>query len=89
MRVWTAFIGGGLLAAVAFGVCSQAQLWLEQDWGILVGEQVPPAGDKLEAWLTRREPAVAARRVTLVTEGWIGETTWGELGVSLDVEGTA
>src|SRR6188768_51083 len=89
VRVWTAFIGGGLLAAAAFGVYSQAQVRLERDWGILVGEQVPPIGDDVESWLAARQRTVAARRVTLITDGWAGETTWGELGVSLDVESTA
>ncbi|HEY0468839.1 MAG TPA: VanW family protein [Polyangiaceae bacterium] len=89
MRVATAFIGGGLLAAAAFGAYPRAQAWLERDWGILVGEQVPPAGGALEAWLARREPAIAARRLTLVTDAWVGETTFFELGLSLDVARTA
>ena len=55
MRVWTAFIAGGLLAAAAFGAYPRAQAWLERDWGILVGEQVPPVDGTLEAWLARRE----------------------------------
>lgn len=89
MRVWSAFLGGGLLAAAAFGAYPQAQAWLERDWGILVGEQVPPPGDALEEWLTRREPAIAARRMTLVTDDWAGDATFGELGLSLDVARTA
>jgi len=87
--VWTAFIAGGLLAAAAFGAYPRAQAWLERDWGILVGGQVPPLGGDLEAWLTQRERAIAARRVTLATEGWAEEVTFGELGVSLDVPSTA
>jgi len=89
VRVWSAFLGGGLLAAAAFGAYPQAQAWLERDWGILVGEQVPPPGDALEEWLTRREPAIAARRMTLVTDDWAGDATFGELGLSLDVARTA
>ncbi|HYQ05306.1 MAG TPA: VanW family protein [Polyangiaceae bacterium] len=87
--MWTAFIAGGLLAAAAFGAYPRAQAWLERDWGILVGGQVPPLGGDLEAWLTQRERAIAARRVTLATEGWAEEVTFGELGVSLDVPSTA
>jgi vancomycin resistance protein YoaR len=89
VRVWSAFIGGALVAGAAFGAYPRAQAWLERDWGILVGGQVPPAGDDLEAWLARRERAIEARRVMLVTDDWLGETTFGELGVSLDVPGTA
>ncbi len=89
VRVWTAFIGGGLLAAAAFGAYPWAQAWLERDWGILVGEQVPPADGTLEAWLERRERSIAARRLTLVTESWSAEASFGELGLSLDVLHTA
>ena len=89
MRVWTAFISGGLLAAAAFGAYPRAQTWLARDWGILVGEQVPPADEALEAWLARRERTIAARRMMLVTDGWLGEVTFGELGLRLDVAGTA
>jgi vancomycin resistance protein YoaR len=89
VRAWTAFLGGGLLAAAAFGAYPQAQAWLERDWGILVGEQVPPLGEALEAWLARREPAIAARRLTLVSEGWVADATFGELGLSLDLPRSA
>ncbi len=89
MRVGSAFIAGGLLAAAAFGAYPRAQAWLERDLGILVGEQVPPADGELEAWLAQRERAIAARRLTLVTDGWLAETTFGELGLSLDVARTA
>jgi len=89
MRVSAAFIAGGLLAAAAFGVYPRAQAWLERDWGILVGGQVPPTGGDLEAWLAQREAAIARRRVMLVSDGWLAETTLGQLGVSLDVPNTA
>jgi len=89
VRVWTAFLVGGLVAAAAFGAYPRAQAWLSRDWGILVGGQVPPTGAELEAWLSQRERAVAARRVILTAEGWVGEATFGELGLSLDVPSTA
>lgn len=89
MRVWTAFIGGGLLAGAAFGAYPRAQAWLERSSAILVGEQVPPADGALEAWLTRRQLAIAERRVTLVTDSWAAEATFGELGLSLDIARTA
>jgi vancomycin resistance protein YoaR len=89
VRVGTAFIAGGLLAAAAYGTYPRAQAWLERDWGILVGEQVPPTDGSLEAWLAGRERAIAARRLTLVTDAWLVETTFGDLGLSLDVAGTA
>ncbi len=89
MRVSTAFIGGGLLAAAAFAGYSRAQAWLERDWGILVGQQVPPADDTVEAWLTRRERALGARRVTLVSDSWVEDVSFSELGLSLDVPSTA
>ena len=89
VRAWSAFIGGGLLAAAAFGAYPRAQAWLERDWGILVGEHGPPPGDALEAWLARREPAILARRVTLVTDSWAREVSFDELGLSLDIPGTA
>jgi vancomycin resistance protein YoaR len=89
VRVWIAFIGGGLLAAAAFGAYPWAQGWLERPSGFLVGAHVPPADGALEAWLSWRERAVAARRVTLMTDGWLEETTFGELGLSLDVTRTA
>ena len=84
-----AFIAGGLLAAAAFGAYPRARAWLDQDLGILVGEQVPPAGETLEAWLAQREPAVAARRAILIADGWARDATLGELGVTLDVPRTA
>jgi len=89
VRVWTAFIAGGLLTAAAFGAYPRAQAWLDRDWGILVGGQMPPLGGDLEAWLGQRERAIEARRVTLTTDGWVGEATFGELGVTLDVPSTA
>jgi len=89
VRVWTAFIGGGLLAAVAFAAFPRAQAWLEQDWGILVGGQVPPIDEPLEAWLARREPTILARRISLVTDSWLSDESFGELGLSLDIPRTA
>ncbi|MEI9940299.1 MAG: VanW family protein [Pseudomonadota bacterium] len=89
MRVWIAFIGGGALAAAAFGAYPRAQAWLDRDWGILVGEQVPPADEALETWLAQRERAIGARRMMLVTDAWLGDATFGELGLSLDVTSTA
>ena len=82
-------MAGGVLAAAAFGAYPLAQAWLERSSAILVGEQVPPADATLETWLARREHAIGARRVTLVTEGWLGEATFNELGLSLDVALTA
>jgi len=82
-------MAGGLLAAAAFGVYPRAQAWLDHDWGILVGEQVPPVDVPLEAWLARRERALAARQLSLVSDGWTAQATFGELGLSLDVEQTA
>jgi len=82
-------MAGGLLTAAAFGAYPQAQAWLERDWGILVGEQVPPKDEALEPWLARRARAVAARRVTLMTEGWSEDATFEALGLSLDLERTA
>jgi vancomycin resistance protein YoaR len=89
VRVLCAFIAGGLLALAAFGAYPRAQAWLERSSGFLVGEQVPPADDSLEVWLTRRAPAVSARRVTLVTDAWVADATFGELGLNLDVQRTA
>jgi len=54
-----------------------------------VGEQVPPEDETLETWLARRERAIAARRLMLVTDGWLGEASFGELGLSLDIASTA
>jgi len=82
-------MAGGLLAAAAFGVYPRAQAWLDRDWGILVGEQVPPVDVPLEAWLARRERALAARQLSLVSDGWTAQATFGELGLSLDVQQTA
>lgn len=82
-------MGGGLLAAATFGAYPRAQAWLERDWGILVGEQVPPSDGDLEAWLARRERALGARQITLVSDGWTENATFDELGLSLDIARTA
>jgi vancomycin resistance protein YoaR len=82
-------MGGGLLAAAAFGAYPRAQAWLERPLGVLVGEQVPPSDDGLEGWLAHRERALGARRLTLVTAAWLEETTFSELGLSLDIASTA
>jgi len=88
VRVWTAFVAGGLLAAAVFGAYPHAEAWLGRDWGILVGGQMPPVGGDLEAWLGQRERAIEARRISLMTDDWVAETSFGELGISLDVPGT-
>jgi len=82
-------MAGGLLAAAAFGAYPPAQSWLEGDSGILVGAQVPPLGVPVETWLEQRQRAIGARRATLVTDGWVADVTFGELGLSLDVAQTA
>ena len=85
MRVWIAFLGGALLAAAAFGGSPYAEAWLARDLGILVGGQVPPRADLLEAWLEARAKSVGARRVTLLSEAGAQEVSFAELGLSLEV----
>ncbi|MEP7050982.1 MAG: VanW family protein [Pseudomonadota bacterium] len=89
MRVWTAFICGASLAALAFGVYPRVQARVDRDLGILVGSQTPPERDALQAWLGRRSPLVGARRVTLLSDAESVELSFDELGLRLDVAGTA
>lgn len=89
MRVWIAFLGGAALAAAAFVAYPSAQAYLDRDLGILVGGQVPPEAGALAAWLTQRERAVAARRVTLLSDAGSFELSFAELGLSLDAERSA
>jgi vancomycin resistance protein YoaR len=85
VRVWTAFIGGAVLAAACFGAYPRVQAWLDADLGILVGEQVPPGRGALDAWLEQRSAAVNARRVTLLSDASALELRFDELGLTLDV----
>jgi hypothetical protein len=86
VRVWTAFIGGAALAAAAFEAYPHVCAWRDGDLGILVGEQMPPERDALEAWLGRRSLAVNARRVTLLSDTGAATLSFAELGLTLDVE---
>jgi vancomycin resistance protein YoaR len=85
VRVWTAFIGGAALAVAAFEAYPKVCAWCDQDLGILVGEQMPPERDALDAWLARRSATVNARRVTLLSEAGAIELSFDELGLTLDV----
>lgn len=88
-RLWIAFLGGAALAAAAFAVYPQVQLRLDQDLGILVGGQVPPSADGLEAWLGTRARAVSERRATLLTDAGALELRFEDLGLTLDVVASA
>ena len=85
VRVWTAFIGGAVVAAAAFGAYPYARTWLGRDAGVLVGGQVPPPGGALEPWLAQRARNVGARHVTLLSESGTVDLSFDELGLSLDV----
>ncbi|MEO7034877.1 MAG: VanW family protein [Polyangiaceae bacterium] len=89
MRVWTAFIGGAVLAGAAFGAYPRVQAWLDRDLGILVGSQMPPGRAALAGWLGQRRRAVSARRVTLLSESGSVDLSFEELGLSLDVARSA
>ena len=78
-----------MLAAAAFGAYPHARAWLDSDPGILVGGQMPPPDDALEAWLAARAASVGARRVTLLSDAGALDVTFAELGLSLDVERSA
>ncbi|HEX3774117.1 MAG TPA: VanW family protein [Polyangiaceae bacterium] len=89
MRIWVAFLGGGLLAAAAFAAYPRIDAWAAREPSLLVGGQVPPRSESLESWLTRRARAISARRATLLVDSGSFEVSFAELGLSLDVEATA
>ncbi|HEY3665896.1 MAG TPA: VanW family protein, partial [Polyangiaceae bacterium] len=88
MRVWTAFVGGAVLAAAAFGAYPEVCAWRERELFILVGEQVPPVRGELGAWLARRSQAVNARRATLLSDSGAVDLSFEQLGLHMDVVGS-
>jgi vancomycin resistance protein YoaR len=51
----------------------------------LVGGQIPPRSDALDAWLLQRTIAVNARRATLLSDAGAVDLSFEELGLTLDV----
>ena len=88
MRLWTAFLGGGLLAGAAFVGLGRA--CAEPTWPVplLIGGQVPPAANLIHAWLSERAARVGARHATLLGDDGSFELSFEALGLSLDVEAT-
>lgn len=87
VRLWTAFLGGASLAAVAFAGCGFVRA--EQDpVTVLVGGQVPPTEPLVHAWLIERAKRVSARQATLLGDALSFELSFAELGLALDVTAT-
>jgi len=80
-------VGGGALGA------RELASWLPPGRalpGTFVGGEVQPADEPLEAWLERRAVRLAGRTAAgALPDGEIRALTFGELGISLDVEATA
>jgi vancomycin resistance protein YoaR len=89
VRVWVAFLGGAVLAAAAFEARARLPAWEARELGLLVGGQILPEGESLQAWLEGRSATIAARRATLLTESGQLELSFAELGLTLDVAATA
>jgi vancomycin resistance protein YoaR len=89
VRVWVAFLGGAVLAAVAVEARPRLLDWETRDLGILVGAQVPPEHEPLQSWLERRARVTSARRATLLTESGAFDVSFEELGLTLDAARTA
>ena len=88
MRVLIATVALAALATASFAAYPHAKHWVAQDLGLLVGGQVPPDRDRLEAWLAWRTRAFGARQVSLVVPGGAYSASFSDLGLSLDVAGT-
>lgn len=56
--------------------------------GLLVGGRLRPEGQSLGGWLEQRRELLASQRVRLVHGLEVYETTFGDLGVELDVPAT-
>jgi vancomycin resistance protein YoaR len=89
VRVWVAFLGGAVLAGALFAAYPYVHDWEYSELAVLVGGQVPPRQDSLENWLDQRGAGVARRRAVLLTESGAFETSFADLGLTLDTEQTA
>ena len=89
MRVWAAFLAGGVLTAAAYAAYPRLEAWQTQELGLLIDGQVPPSEANLDAWLAARVPRIAERRATLVSELGSFDVSFADLGLSLDVAETA
>ena len=62
---------------------------MQRDPGLLVGGQVPPGPNELDAWLTARARVLGAWQVTLLTDVGSVDASFEELGLRLDVPASA